>query len=56
MAAFQVGENPGNDFVLHKDLTTGGFWVSRKHRFFILEMAPIHIGVEVYTGLGASCR
>ena len=50
VAAFQVGETPGNYFVLHKDLTTGGHWVSRKHRFFILEMAPVYIGIEVWSG------
>jgi hypothetical protein len=50
VAAFQVGETAGNYFVLHKDLATGGHWVSREHRFFILEMVPVYIGVEVYTG------
>jgi hypothetical protein len=44
--AFQVGPEPQSYFLLSRDLFTGAGWISRRHKFLVIEHGPVEIGVE----------
>jgi hypothetical protein len=44
--AFQVGDDTSTYFVIYGELLTAAWWVSREHRFLIVEMGTVEIGIE----------
>jgi hypothetical protein len=44
--AFQVGDDKESYFVIYGELLGDAWWVSRKHRFLIVEMETVEIGIS----------
>jgi hypothetical protein len=44
--AFQIGDDEMSYFVLYRQHFENAAWVSREHRFFVVEMRGAQIGVS----------